>query len=102
MWEIYSFQNENFVQNPFLIGLKSIADDLGKNKYAALKSFKEIRNAIEHKIIFITENENEFPIEVLTLNKRTFEVKTEILLNLTKSAIFCYTYFFRHLSKSIK
>src|SRR5690606_24835999 len=58
MWDLCKFSVEDFRNNLYLISLYSIAKDLDRTDYSALKSFKEIRNAMEHKILFINDQNN--------------------------------------------
>lgn len=104
MWDYELFEENHFENNFYLTSLYSIAKDLDKTDYAALKEFKEIRNAIEHKILFIVENEKqkkEYAKTDLVFTKEEILEKTRILMILTKSAIFSFTYLIRRQSKLI-
>jgi len=96
MWDLNLIEEKEIRRNPFIFTLFSIAKDLDRTKLAALKSFKNIRNSIEHKILVIDDNQIEnkkgdyYYLPYDLLKKRTL-----ILLRLTRSAIFTYTYFLR-------
>jgi len=96
MWDCNLFSDNDYDENFYLISLLSIAKDLNKDKYAALDSFKEIRNAIEHSLLLVNEEKSQLPNSI---NRKEFEEKTKILLILTKSAILSFTYFIRIESK---
>lgn len=100
MWDLELIDNKSMRRNPFIYTLYTYAKDLDRTKYSALKSFKQMRNSIEHKILIIDNTKNEkkvgdyhyIPYEIL-------KKRTSILLQLTKSAIFTYTYYLRRESR---
>src|SRR5690606_2707210 len=53
MWELYNFTEEDFKNNLYLISLFSIAKDLDRSEYAPLSIFRQYRNAMEHRFLFI-------------------------------------------------
>jgi LA2681-like HEPN len=99
MWdENYKlFNEEHFANNFYLNSLYSIAKDLDKSKSAALRGFKEIRNALEHRLLFVTDSASN--PSVLEYSKQDLTEKTKILMHLTKSAIYSFTYLIRVQSK---
>ena len=101
LWDIFEFKDDILIDNQFLMSLKSIALDLNKTNFAALNKFKSIRNAIEHEMVLITDKKQKFDFNALCIKRNELNQKTEILLNLTKSAIILYTYYFRRLSKIV-
>ena len=95
---------EHFKDHFYLISLYSIAKDLDNAEFSALKTYKNIRNAFEHKIVHVidenpttTDTEYEQYFNFIDLVK-----KTELLLTLTKSAIISFTYFVRKETKRIE
>lgn len=102
MWDFKLFDEKHFADNFYLISLYSIAQDLNRSKYAALKEFKTIRNAMEHKILHITQEANttsRFFSDDSVCTKEELVEKTKILMMLTKSAIYSFTYLIRKQSK---
>ncbi|HNP49530.1 MAG TPA: LA2681 family HEPN domain-containing protein, partial [Bacteroidia bacterium] len=96
---------EHFRENYYLISLYSIAKDIDQTEYSAFKTYREIRNAFEHKIVHFTEK----PILECVQNEMEqfyqfdeMVQKTELLLTLTKSAIFSFTYFIRRQTKAME
>lgn len=87
MWDFDLISNETFEQNRFLIALYSIAKDLGNDKYSALKSFRKLRNNMEHSILLIEDNN----VSSGVISKEELNRKCMILMRLTRSAIFTYT-----------
>ncbi|ADR23465.1 hypothetical protein MATR_26830 [Marivirga tractuosa] len=105
MWDqgLGLFEDKDFESNYYLISLYSIARDLSKDKYAALSSFRSIRNAMEHKILHVVGSDTELK-HYKSMNEEAFTKlelieKTKILMILTKSAIFSFVYLIRHQSK---
>jgi hypothetical protein len=102
MWDLHPFSQEALRNNLYLISLYSIAKDLDRTEYAALKSFKDYRNAMEHKFLFIEDSEVLLP-QGLNYSKKIKRVellaKTKLLMILTKSAILSFTYLVRRQSK---
>ncbi len=87
-------------QNEYLLTLYSISKDL--ELQGVFSEFREWRNKIEHSIVILEENvlssaDNEY---LYKINKREFIEKTELLFQLTRSAIFSYCYFLRRSSKN--
>ncbi|CAG0995466.1 hypothetical protein FLAV_02557 [Flavobacteriales bacterium] len=107
MWdkELALFDKKHFEDNFYLISLYSISRDLSKSDYAALSNFRKLRNAMEHNVLHIVKSDKEVSHykslgeEVCT--KEELIEKTKILMLLTKSAIFSFTYLIRRQSKVI-
>jgi len=105
MWDLDLFTAKDFTENFYLVSLYSIAQDLNRSDFAALEEFRTIRNAIEHKTLFIRNAEGRDTLKGKVDNvysKESLLEKTRILMMLTKSAIFSFTYLIRRQSKSIE
>ncbi len=98
MWDFDLIDDSYFKSNVYLGSLYSIAKDLDRTKYSALKGFKTIRNALEHKILLVRNEKND---EYETITNLRLSQKTELLLILTKSAIFSLVYMIRQESINI-
>lgn len=102
MWDFELLDVKLFESNYYLTSLYSIAQDLNNSKYAALKEFRTIRNAMEHKILFIVDDAKEKLSQSnddIVYTRDELLEKTKILMLLTKSAIFSFTYLARRQSK---
>lgn len=104
MWDdnLELFDDKHFEENIYLTSLYSISRDLSKKKYASLSSFRKLRNAMEHKALYVVKAKSEFDFykskgEEVCYKHELVE-KTKILMLLTKSAIFSFTYLVRHQS----
>lgn len=103
IWGKY-IKEEHFKEHFYLISLYSIAKDLDDTEYSALKTYKKIRNAFEHKITYIIEGEStpsDTEYEQYFIYNDLVK-KTELLLMLTKSAIISFIYFVRRETKRIE
>ena len=105
MWDFELLNDKLFSDNFYLISLYSISRDLNNSKFAALKDFKAIRNAMEHKLFFI-RSKGAANIELgkgtTSYTKEELSEKCKILMLLTKSAIFSFVYLIRKQSKLIE
>ena len=102
MWDCELIDNEAFKLNPYLLTLYSIAKDLDNTKYAALQSFKKLRNSMEHNILIVNDSGRQYQKgDIFYISKDSLTKKCLLLLMLTKSAIFTFTYFIRRESKLI-
>lgn len=102
MWGLCQFSEEDFRNNLYLISLYSLSRDLDRTDYSALKSFKEIRNAMEHKILFIDDSKHNLGSdfkEGKVISRSELLTKTKLLMVLTKSAIVSFAYLVRRESK---
>ena len=100
MWDEPLFTDDDFDRNWYLASLWSIAKDLDRTDYSALSDFKLIRNAIEHKILFITNEPPKGKNKKNYFAKDDLSNKTELLLLLTKAAIFSFNNLIREQSKA--
>jgi hypothetical protein len=105
MWDFELLDAKLFSDNFYLISLYSISRDLSNAKFAALKDFKTIRNAMEHKLFFVstdsTVSTNLYRGASCYTKDELLE-KSKILMLLTKSAIFSFAYLIRRQSKLIE
>jgi hypothetical protein len=102
MWDLFQFSANDFKNNFYLISLFSIAKDLDRNDYAAWKSFKDYRNAMEHKFLIIEEEPESVYNglkNVKKIKRKELGLKTSLLIILTKSAIISFAYLARRQSK---
>lgn len=102
MWDLGLFNDKRFADNFYLVSLYSIAQDLTNSKYAALKGFRVIRNAMEHKTLHITlQSKDKLGLSDsdIVYTKEELLEKTKILMLLTKSAIYSFVYLVRKQSK---
>ena len=90
------------INNPGLIGLYSIASDLN-TKDGELKFYKELRNSLEHEMIVIKANEYDSDLyksyqskQTITITYNEFTDKTKRILQIVRSAIFCFVFCVRH------
>lgn len=96
MWDHNLISEDDYKKNQFLHSLYSISKDLDRDKnISAFKEFKNIRNAIEHKIFLISEHEIE---GCESVSPKLMYEYSETLLRLTRSAIFSFVYFIRRQS----
>lgn len=102
MWEYELFNDTHFQNNFYLISLFSIAKDLDRTDFSALGKFKTIRNALEHKILYIKDDRQAYCETDIVYSKEELTEKTKLLLILTKSAILSFTYLIRNQSKKIE
>ena len=65
--------------NFYLISLYSISKDLDNTKFSALKEFKQVRNAMEHKIFKISSEEDS-NLKKGIYNRNELIQKTKLLL----------------------
>lgn len=105
MWDstLKLFEEKHFADNFYLISLYSISRDLNRSDYAALEGFRKLRNAMEHKILRIVNTKEE--LKQLTKGEEGCTMqelleKTKVLMMLTKSAIYSFTYLVRRQSKN--
>lgn len=92
------------IKNPGLLALYSIATDLNKHKDGEWAHFKEWRNALEHGLLIIVEDDVYFdPYETLsgstdivTVQLNDFIALLKKLLQLTRCAIFSFVFAVRH------
>lgn len=72
MWDSDNLFDKEFVEiNPYLMTLYSIGKDLDRNtKISALSNFKGVRNAIEHKLFFITEKTQKKENNIVYITKK--------------------------------
>jgi hypothetical protein len=94
-------QKYESVKNPGLLALYSIATDLNSNKNGEWACFKDWRNALEHGLLIIYEDDSKLldPYNSLKLKNEIVKVKLsefiafiDELLQLTRSAIFSYVF----------
>lgn len=102
VWDLGIIDEKLYDDNFYLISLYSIAKDLNRDKYSALKDFKNIRNEMEHGNIKIVDNEikgNRIPG---TYSKNELTRKTKLRLILTKSCIFSFNNLVRRRSRTMQ
>ena len=105
-WQLdHGNRREKFeaIKNPGLLALYSIATDLNEHKHGEWKDFKRLRNAMEHGFLVITHSsrindafgayERSDDIELVDLE--VFEKMVEQMIQLTRSAIFSFVFYFR-------
>jgi hypothetical protein len=95
MWDLELITDEHYLDNFYLVSLRSIAKDLDSSEYSALREFKFIRNKLEHDSLIIIHDEKlkgHFK-ETSSFLKKDLIEKTLLLLMLTKSAMLTFTYF---------
>ena len=100
MWDLELITDEHYLDNFYLVSLRSIAKDLDRSEYSALREFKFIRNKLEHDSLIIIHDEKlkgHFK-ETSSFLKKDLIEKTLLLLMLTKSAMLTFTYFLRRQS----
>ncbi len=97
MWDIENlFDDELINMNPYLMTLYSIAKDLDNVKEtSAFKDFRKVRNAIEHKLFFILDKPKNNKGDFYYITKKELSSHCLLMLGITKSAIFSFTYFIR-------
>jgi hypothetical protein len=100
MWDYGLFDEKHFIDNYYLISLYSITKDFDRSKFSALSEFKNIRNSMEHKIMHIVDESasNAFQNSDFIYKREVLLEKTKILMMLTKSAIYSFTYLIRRQS----
>lgn len=100
MWDLDQITNEQYHDNFYLVSLRSIARDLNRSEYSALKEFKTIRNKLEHDSLRIIQDAKQLSStkNIDCLTKKDLVAKTLLLLMLTKSAMLTFTYFLRRQS----
>jgi hypothetical protein len=100
MWDLELIPESEFKINYYLQSLYSIAYDIMNKKYSGLKKYREIRNAIEHRIFYITEKRtpNKRGKSEYYISRQELEEMTQVLLVYTKSLIFTYVNFIRKVS----
>jgi len=102
MWDLELITDEHFDNNYYLVSLRSIAKDLNRSDYSALKGFKTIRNKLEHGSLKIIQNKSSIrSSDGDYYLKNDLIEKTLLLIILTKSALFTFTYFLRRQSAII-
>lgn len=97
LWDFDDLFNIEFIElNPYLMTLYSIAKDLDRDKkISAFTKFRGVRNSIEHKLFFITAKPQNNEKDIVYITKGELNNYCSVLLHLTKSAIFSFTYFIR-------
>ncbi|MCL1038034.1 hypothetical protein L2750_12830 [Shewanella submarina] len=95
----------NEFKNPGLVALYSISSDLNDRKQGEWDSLKAVRNALEHNFLVIREGESDidsygiydyFAEDIKIIDEQEFISGLKILLSLTRSAIFSFTYAVRY------
>lgn len=102
-WNKNIYKELNKIINPGLIGLYSIATDIN-NKSGELNFFKDWRNSIEHNYFIVLENSkstkinihNFFNKNVICLNEDELNDNLFSLIQIVRSAIFCFVWFIRY------
>ena len=92
------------IKNPGLLALYSIATDLNKHKQGEWQDFKRFRNALEHGFLVLTKSDQfedtyntyQFSNDVEFVSINNFELLTEQMLQLVRSAIFSFVFSFRN------
>lgn len=97
MWDIDElFDDELIKKNPYLMTLYSIAKDFqDKENTPAFKELRRIRNEIEHKPFFISDKPKNKKKDFFYINKKELDQHCLLMLSITKSAIYSFTYFIR-------
>jgi hypothetical protein len=96
----------NEIVNPGLFGLYSIATDLNSNN-GEWAEFKKWRNSIEHGILIVKHNDDNidpfnstnFNSDITITNIHNFIASTKQLMQLVRSAIFCFVFCVRSEAK---
>jgi len=101
MWDYGLFDDEMFNKNIYLISLYSLAKDLDKTSFSALKEFKKIRNLLEHQHLLVSDD-LETHLGNNRINYEDLLQKTNLLLMITKSAIYSLNNLIRRQSKLIE
>lgn len=90
------------IKSPGLLALYSIAADLNKHKDGELSFFREWRNDLEHKFLVIYRgdktdiyNSYSFFKDIIFIEEGDFVNHFELLINITRSAIFSFVYTIR-------
>lgn len=99
IWDEPLFKDSHFGNNFYLISLYSISKDLDNTKFSALREFKQVRNAMEHKIFKIS-NDKESNLKEGIYNRNELMEKTKLLLLFTKSCILSFNNLIRLESKT--
>lgn len=97
LWELGLIETKHFETNYYLQTLYSIAYEVMTKKYSGLKKYREVRNAMEHRIFRISESKkvNKKNASVYWMQREELEEMTQLLLVYTKSLIFTYVNFVR-------
>lgn len=98
VWDFDLITDDDFKRNQSLHALYSIARDLDRSKKSALRGFKDVRNSIEHRFLQVVEAKSDIKNNIIS--EKEMREYSELLLKITRSAIFAYTYFLRQESKS--
>lgn len=99
MWDFPLITDEHFSTNIYLQPLYSISRDISNHRKSPLRDFKDLRNAIEHRYLLISDEDYRPNISgqnsILVIDRSAMIEKAKVLLVLTKSAIFSFTYLVR-------
>ncbi|GAB5418849.1 MAG: hypothetical protein Crog4KO_01700 [Crocinitomicaceae bacterium] len=100
LWDLDLIPESEFKINYYLQSLYSIAYEMKNEKYSGLKKYREIRNAIEHRIFHITDERvnNKKGKSEYYIQRKELQEMTQVLLVYTKSLIFTYVNFIRKVS----
>ena len=98
IWKPTLISEELYAQNFYLTSLRSISMDLEDQPFSAFKEFRKIRNAIEHDFLLVNDDQDQpkqLSKRTIVISESVLRERTELLLILTKSAIFSFVYLIR-------